>query len=959
MAITHSVKFTASAKEAISEVQKYADHIVATASTVEKHAASLGGGKILSQANNWTAAVGKIGGATGDLATKEQLLAGASKLTATEKQRVNTILDQAIQKYTALGQTAPTAMRDLYESTKKVPGGLSDIMSQLGPLGPMIAGAFSVGGIQAFLGTVFSVADRIKKMSDQASMSAREIQALDRAAIGSGSSLESLVSASQNLQMRIGSGDDALLGAVKTLGYSLREIEEMSAYEQMQALGGAIATIPDPTQRAALAADVFGKNWKEILPALIDGLHDVDDAMLVMSDGTVARLDEMGDKWDEFTRQLKAVAGEVVSIVPAVSGDFIGFLDRLLDTGNPIAAAIGTSWADNIRRSIKDELAKPLPVVSFKEITTNSGVKVWVMETSKALDHLAGSFGSAGRAAKPLEMGEIELERVTKELTTRALADAERKLEAVAQKQRDWNAAVRESSESMVWLDRAGAAYSAANAGYAGLVPVVQASGAAQLEAARAANAWEAETARLTTSHGGLLMMLPPVIKQSKAFAESVAPTPDFWQRHGESIGRVGETMSGLGRVAEMSGHQTTSALLGIGATMAGLLTQGRVFEAGIAGAVGLITTFGAKLFKTEGKKVNDMRDEFVAAAGGLHELNVKAQAAGLTLDRLLKAKNVTEYEAAVKQLNDAFDAQKNKIEETNRALEEQARIRAEIEGQIDANVAETASLRASLIPAWDEVSGLMQKYGIGLDGAGQKVQALKLLHDSTSIVNDLEKWQRANGDTQVMLDGMADSLIAMANDAKKYGVELPAQMQPLLQALADQGKLVDGNGNKLKDLTGIKFGAPVESEADRINKSIDKLVTSLADLVDKLNKLPGVAENVGKELEESLGEPPWPRGGWPSPFDGGTLDWPTGGRSAASAPPGFANGTGGRYFDFGAGTPVILHGRERVMTEREGVRAGSGGALNLTVYASRFDTTPFLTAVVEDLPGLLDQMGR
>ena len=97
MAITHSVKFSASAKEAISEIQKYEDRIVATASTVDRVAASLGGSKILAQANNWTAAVQKIGGATA--------------LTGDEQRKVNALLDQAIQKYAALGQQAPTAMR--------------------------------------------------------------------------------------------------------------------------------------------------------------------------------------------------------------------------------------------------------------------------------------------------------------------------------------------------------------------------------------------------------------------------------------------------------------------------------------------------------------------------------------------------------------------------------------------------------------------------------------------------------------------------------------------------------------------------------------------------------------------------------------------------------------------------------------------------------------------------------
>ena len=36
---------------------------------------------------------------------------------------------------------------------------------------------------------------------------------------------------------------------------------------------------------------------------------------------------------------------------------------------------------------------------------------------------------------------------------------------------------------------------------------------------------------------------------------------------------------------------------------------------------------------------------------------------------------------------------------------------------------------------------------------------------------------------------------------------------------------------------------------------------------------------------------------------------------------PGFQHGTGGRFVDFGAGTHVVLHRRERVVTEAEGRR--------------------------------------
>jgi hypothetical protein len=50
----------------------------------------------------------------------------------------------------------------------------------------------------------------------------------------------------------------------------------------------------------------------------------------------------------------------------------------------------------------------------------------------------------------------------------------------------------------------------------------------------------------------------------------------------------------------------------------------------------------------------------------------------------------------------------------------------------------------------------------------------------------------------------------------------------------------------------------------------------------------------------------------------------------------GFAGGTHGAFLDFGAGTPVTLHGRERVMTEAE----GRGGEARLRATLSRIDRT-------------------
>ncbi len=120
MNITHTIKLVTSAVGAIQEIRKYQDQVVGAAKTVEKHTNVLSGDRIFKSANEWTAAVAKLGGATNGLATSEQLLAGVSQLTAAQKERLNRTISQAIEKYQAIGQQAPSALQAVYDATRKV-----------------------------------------------------------------------------------------------------------------------------------------------------------------------------------------------------------------------------------------------------------------------------------------------------------------------------------------------------------------------------------------------------------------------------------------------------------------------------------------------------------------------------------------------------------------------------------------------------------------------------------------------------------------------------------------------------------------------------------------------------------------------------------------------------------------------------------------------------------------------
>lgn len=81
------------------------DTIDAMKTAVDRTVRSLGGEGLLTAANKTAAAVLQLG--------------GAAKLTATEQERVNTILEKAIDKYHAMGVAVPTAMQEIATATKK------------------------------------------------------------------------------------------------------------------------------------------------------------------------------------------------------------------------------------------------------------------------------------------------------------------------------------------------------------------------------------------------------------------------------------------------------------------------------------------------------------------------------------------------------------------------------------------------------------------------------------------------------------------------------------------------------------------------------------------------------------------------------------------------------------------------------------------------------------------------
>jgi hypothetical protein len=200
--------------------------------------------------------------------------------------------------------------------------------SVLGSMGAQLAGMFTLGAVVAFGRSVLEAGDSIQKMADQTGLSIAEVQKLNYVAGQSGSSIGSLVGAVQNLQQRLGDHDSGAAGAMKKLGINMEAFNKLGTYDQMTQLASGIRAIHDPTEQASIAADLFGKTWKEILPAIKGGMKEVGEAAPVMADATVQALDRVGDAQKRAQQQAIAWGGSVVLAIEGAGFAIGNYLSR-------------------------------------------------------------------------------------------------------------------------------------------------------------------------------------------------------------------------------------------------------------------------------------------------------------------------------------------------------------------------------------------------------------------------------------------------------------------------------------------------------------------------------------------------------------------------------------------------------------------------------------------------------
>lgn len=248
----------------------------------------------------------------------------------------------------------------------------------------------------------------------------------------------------------------------------------------------------------------------------------------------------------------------------------------------------------------------------------------------------------------------------------------------------------------------------------------------------------------------------------------------------------------------------------------------------------------------------------------------------------------------------------------------------------------------AEIGPSLDQLALMTEKFGFKADDTLKSLlswnQFAKDNPQTVAALDSLNQMMTGLWNSGMLNDRMFQDLGATAVDIFKKmteqgkgGEQGMRAMQPTLQSIwqiwKDTGWVLDENTEKLirnaeeAGIVGEKFKDPARKQVDAL-EAIQKVLGDLtkffredflAAITGSFDATQAIARDTGRVIDAEIGR----RRTVPVTFDDpGTLEEPT---------RGFAGGTGGSYPDFGAGTLVMLHGRERVMTEGE--REGGGGS--------------------------------
>lgn len=221
-------------------------------------------------------------------------------------------------------------------------GGFGAAMSGLGKMagavaiGNLISGAITkiISGIRDAIASFIDLGkqeaqaiDHQSKLSDQLGITTEAFSGIDLASRKAGVDTDTLANSMKKMTRNVvdaAQGSGAAKDAISALGLSAEQLAKQTPDQQLHTLLGALEQVPNQSQKAQLAFDIFGKQGVSLLSLTTDALDkanaDAEMFGLTFSRIDGAKVEEMNDDISDLQDMFKGLARQfVVLIAPSIT----------------------------------------------------------------------------------------------------------------------------------------------------------------------------------------------------------------------------------------------------------------------------------------------------------------------------------------------------------------------------------------------------------------------------------------------------------------------------------------------------------------------------------------------------------------------------------------------------------------------------------------------------------------
>jgi len=700
-----------------------------------------------------------------------------SKLTETEMRRVAATTGEAIAKLKALGKDVPPGIQKLADATKNVgvetkaateaSKGWGGAFATLTTLAKGFIAVQLVSFLKDAVTSSLEYADALSNLSARTRISVEDLQKLEAVGRPASVSMDDMATAAAALFKNLDS--KAGKDAIEKLGLDYATLRSLKPADMMLEIGIAIQKIEDPVEAANASTALFGKTFSAVAASMTDDAKKAAASATTLSEAQVKSLDMIGDMWDELTDRVSK-----------------GTKSWIADMGLRLLAY--KNLYDYIKGSPMPALDPPKPPPNnLKPV-----VKSWITDMEEVGRVAKEMNDQISEAAKKREQVEKKAADESKKAAAMVDASLERirygyfKLgQAALQAAKDTSPLLMRTSE---------------------LILVSEDYSKELNEAQIVTDQFGNTVARAAPSLGDLGQGVINVGQKVNNFTESLKKLPSLLVKAFTGGGGVKGAINALG--AEIG-----SGLFSEGGALAGAATKAtkgltKVFGSTVGGALGAaIPGIGALIGPAFEKLAgwigslfgNKTKDAIVSSFGSYDALREKLAALGAEGERMWI--RLTQQTGR----NDLAST-KAQIDEINAAL----------------------GLQATAMQSVDEVA---KKYGLTIEELGPAWAKQELDKKAQELFKDYQILNSAGVDHVTVLTKMSGAVNEYVATALKMGQEVPEAMRPMLEAMVQNGTLLDANGNKVTDLeaAGVKFAMTMSDGFKSLISEVQKLTDIIA----------------------------------------------------------------------------------------------------------------------------------